>query len=76
MLSWRHGKAVRFEPGSEVRDTYVASASDSLSAAINGQFQAVYGSRNLRGDQKPRTLAFLYGKRDTQYWGTTWAASS
>jgi 2-phospho-L-lactate transferase/gluconeogenesis factor (CofD/UPF0052 family) len=40
-----------------------------VSAAINGQFQAVYGSRNLRGDQKPRTLAFLYGKRDTQYWG-------
>ncbi len=40
-----------------------------VSAAINGEFQAVYGSRNLRAEQKSRTLAMLHGKKDTQYWG-------
>jgi 2-phospho-L-lactate transferase/gluconeogenesis factor (CofD/UPF0052 family) len=40
-----------------------------VSAAINGGFKAVYGSRNLRAEQKYRTLAMLYGKKDTQYWG-------
>jgi glycosyltransferase involved in cell wall biosynthesis len=40
-----------------------------VSAAVHGGFRAVYGSRNILGEQKPRTLAFLYGKRDAQYWG-------
>jgi glycosyltransferase involved in cell wall biosynthesis len=40
-----------------------------IAAAKNGGFKAVYGSRNLHGEHQRRTLAFLYGKRDTQYWG-------
>jgi glycosyltransferase involved in cell wall biosynthesis len=47
-----------------------------VSAAIYGEFQAVYGSRNLRGNPKPAPCRFSTEGETLSIGDTTWVALS